>query len=440
MKKIIGIFAIIFLFVNLISMNVLSETDSTEKPSVIRQNQVIIDMIVELDEEMVIEYIENLTSFGPRWKGTEECHEAGRYIYNEFLKMGLDVRYDNFSFEYYGEPMDGFNVEATLYGKDPNSDKIYILCGHYDSWKNSPGADDNGAGIAAILSAANIMRNYDFNHTIRFVAFDAEENGHFGSYHYVKDCFENNTNIIAALNADMMGFYKTQEGSSKVTVHDDEDDWTESVWLTDFAEEISLKYYEYINLEVYRGGYIYWSDHENFWEFGYDAIMYFEYEYELNPYYHTSQDIIKNMKPDYATNVSKLTLATLCELSGIYSNNKPDMPYITGENEGKFEEEYTYNIVTLDPNDDNVFYFVDWGDNQTADWIGPYNSGQSIDINHIWVEQGYYIIRVKAKDIYDEESEWATLEVSMPKQKISNQIPKILMWLFERFPFLESLF
>jgi len=439
-KKLIGIFVIIFLFVNLISMNVLSEIDSNEKISINMLNDDIIDMIEELDEEMVIGYIENLTSFGPRWKGTENCHEAGIYIYNEFKKMGLEVRYDNFSLVEYDPNKYGFNVEATIPGMNPNSDEIYIICGHYDSWLKSPGADDNGAGIAAVLSAANIMRNYNFNHTIRFVAFDSEEASHFGSYHYVKDAFENNTNIIAALNTDMMGFYDTDEGKSKVTVHDDENWMTGSVWLTDFTTNISEKYFKYINIEIHPGGYLSLSDHENFWEFGYDAIMYFEYDFELNHNYHTPNDILKNMNPDYATKVSKLALATLAELSGIFTNNPPNAPFITGELEGKSSEEYEYNFVSIDPDGDDIYYLVDWGDGNNTGWIGPENSGQSIDITHVWAEQGYYEIRAKCKDVYGDESDWSTLEISMPQQKIFNQIPKILLWLFERFSFLQPYF
>jgi hypothetical protein len=101
-------------------------------------------------------------------------------------------------------------------------------------------------------------------------------------------------------------------------------------------------------------------------------------------------------------------------------NNPPIEPLISGESEGKAKDEYNYNFVTLDPEDDTVYYYIDWGDNSSENWLGPYSSGESINVAHIWDEQGYYTIRAKAKDIYGLESNWTELEVSMPKSKISD--------------------
>jgi hypothetical protein len=301
MKKIIGILICMLMITTLFPVigteNIMLSNQQSQIPLNIKSNSEIIEMIEQLDVTMVIGYIENLTSFGPRWKGSEECHAAGRYIHDEFEKMGLPVRYQNFSAEYHGKEFEGINVEATIAGLNQEKSEILIVCGHYDTWLKAPGADDNGAGIAAVLSLANILRQYTFNYTIRFVAFDAEEDGHFGSYNYVKEAFENNNNIIAALNADMMGNYETEEGSRKILVFDDEDYLTKSVWLTEYTANISEEYFQYINLKVVPGGYFQWSDHENFWEFGYDAILYLEHDWELNLCYHKPSDILDNMKP-----------------------------------------------------------------------------------------------------------------------------------------------
>jgi PKD repeat protein len=101
-------------------------------------------------------------------------------------------------------------------------------------------------------------------------------------------------------------------------------------------------------------------------------------------------------------------------------NEPPIEPLISGESEGKAGDEYEYNFVTLDPEDDNVYYYVDWGDNSSENWLGPYESGESINLAHVWDEQGYYTIRAKAKDNYGFESDWTELEVSMPISKISS--------------------
>jgi len=124
-----------------------------------------------IEDDIVLGYLENLTDFGPRVTGSQACQQAGEYIYNEFESYGLEARYDDWS--YYG--YDGNNIEGTLQGINETSDQIYIICAHYDTVSGSPGADDDGSGTAAVLAAAYLMSQYEFNHTIRFVAFDGEE-------------------------------------------------------------------------------------------------------------------------------------------------------------------------------------------------------------------------------------------------------------------------
>ena len=101
----------------------------------------------------------------------------------------------------------------------------------------------------------------------------------------------------------------------------------------------------------------------------------------------------------------------------VETNDPPETPSINGETNGESNVSYVYNINSQDPDNDQVFYILDWGDGNISDWLGPYNSGVTQDFSHMWKSEGSYIIRVKAKDVNDLESDWGTLEVSMPKQK-----------------------
>jgi len=118
--------------------------------------------------------------------------------------------------------------------------------------------------------------------------------------------------------------------------------------------------------------------------------------------------------------------------------NKPEKP--TGEINGKTGTSYTYTSSTIDVNGDQLYYLFDWGDGNDSGWKGPYDSGDTISESHIWDVQGTYPIKVKAKDIYDEESVWSdSLEISMPKNKSINDFNPWLMRLIQRFPILEFL-
>ena len=72
-----------------------------------------------------------------------------------------------------------------------------------------------------------------------------------------------------------------------------------------------------------------------------------------------------------------------------------------------FEENDTLYVSTLDPDGDDVFYFVDWDDGSSNDWFGPYHSGEVVEINHDWSEPGTFKIMAKAKDIHSGESGWS---------------------------------
>jgi hypothetical protein len=73
-----------------------------------------------------------------------------------------------------------------------------------------------------------------------------------------------------------------------------------------------------------------------------------------------------------------------------------------------------------------ILLFIDWGDGTDSGWIGPYNSGEEVTKSHKWSEQGNYTIKAKAKDVFDEESDWGYLEVTMPKNKIINPFERFL--------------
>lgn len=54
-----------------------------------------------------------------------------------------------------------------------------------------------------------------------------------------------------------------------------------------------------------------------------------------------------------------------------------------------------------------MFYLWDWGDNTTDGWMGPYNCAESCNVSHNWTNCSRYDVKVKAKDIYDYESDWS---------------------------------
>jgi aminopeptidase YwaD len=97
-----------------------------------------------------------------------------------------------------------YNVIGTLPGR---GDGVIVFGGHYDSVPAGPGANDNGSGVGASLEAARVLAlQGPRNATLRFIAFGGEENGLYGSRHYVESLSrEERSRIQAMINLDMVG-------------------------------------------------------------------------------------------------------------------------------------------------------------------------------------------------------------------------------------------
>jgi len=120
------------------------------------------------------------------------------------------------------------------------------------------------------------------------------------------------------------------------------------------------------------------------------------------------------------------------------SNDAPDIPTIDGETEGQYGESYDYTFITTDLDGDDIWYHLCWGDKEIIYTYGPYPSGEPLILSYIWSEEGTYIVQCKASDMFDAESDWGYLEVTMPvNQPI--QYP-FLEQFRERFPLLYQLF
>ena len=81
--------------------------------------------------------------------------------------------------------------------------------------------------------------------------------------------------------------------------------------------------------------------------------------------------------------------------------------------------EYNYILTSEDPDGAcDVYYYVDWDDGTNSGWFGPFNSGEEATVNHTWSKRGKYVVKAKAKDTGDAESDWGKLTVTMPRSRV----------------------
>ncbi|HMA83171.1 MAG TPA: M28 family metallopeptidase [Candidatus Thermoplasmatota archaeon] len=298
------------------------KTDSLD----LKINQVI----DRIDQELIMGFLSDLVSFGPRMTGTYACQKAGEYIKQKFESFNLITSTQNwtsFGNRYNPRWFSGFNIIGTLPGKNPDSTLELVFNAHYDSVKVSPGADDDGSGVAAVLAAASILSDFKFSHTIHFVCFSGEEQGLLGSKAYGDWLYETNKDkAIIDFNADGIG-YSNSETTNNFRLWGTED----VSWLMEEISQLNDEYNIDFTLdkrtlpEEGRGG----SDYHSFVRYGFDSIAFFEGAW--NPHWHSADDTIENMDLPYLTRTTELISISLAWIS----DNPLSYPYVYIESPNK---------------------------------------------------------------------------------------------------------
>lgn len=174
----------------------------------------------------------------------------------------------------------GQNVIGTLPGK---SDETIVLGGHYDAVAAGAGAGDNGAGMATILELARVMAGRPQpEHTLVFIAFDAEELGLIGSRAYVNQLSADQLGKLRAmLNFDMLG-----AGSGPLLLMGD---GNAALTARAAAQQLNIKA-QNGKLPDNAG-----SDHQSFARKGVDTVFFMRNYDKL----HTPADNIDQIKQEY---------------------------------------------------------------------------------------------------------------------------------------------
>ena len=114
-------------------------------------------------------------------------------------------------------------------------------------------------------------------------------------------------------------------------------------------------------------------------------------------------------------------------------NHAPGAPSIQGPSSGKANTNYTFTFAANDTDQDQLQYYVDWGDGTNSGWTGLHASGAQVQLGHTWTSKNTFTITAKARDEHGAVGPTSTMSVQMP---LSNPyaIPPLLEWLFARFP------
>ena len=232
-----------------------------------------------------------------------QLNAAADFIEDSFSRAGLRSRRDTYD-------LDGLachNLEAEIRGSRP---EIIVIGAHYDSVLGSPGANDNGTGVAALLALARRFAGKVTAPTLRFVAFANEEPPYFqteqmGSLVYARGCKARSDQISGMISLETMGYFSDAPRSQTYPSIGVGAFYPSTGNFIGFVGNLRSRAFLHRAIRLFRqeaklpseGGTlpsfipgVGWSDQWAFWQCGYPAFMMTDTAPFRYPHYHEATD------------------------------------------------------------------------------------------------------------------------------------------------------
>ncbi|PNX48342.1 MAG: hypothetical protein BV459_02565 [Thermoplasmata archaeon M11B2D] len=107
-------------------------------------------------------------------------------------------------------------------------------------------------------------------------------------------------------------------------------------------------------------------------------------------------------------------IGTATKQVAVVDNDPPEEPMVAGPRIGKTNVDYLYTFKATDPDENQIYYSIDWGDGTGVLRLGPYDSGSVATASHRWLTTGRSIITVRTQDEYNALSDQTSWQVIVP--------------------------
>jgi len=237
------------------------------------------------------------------------------------------------------EPLRGTNYWVDLPG-ETRPEEVIIAGAHFDAVDGSPGADDNGTGVAAALELARVLNGRRRERTVRVMFYTAEEVGLIGARAYVRDIAgpaveAGDETIVGMVSLEMLGYFSDEEGSQTSPIPRVPGVF-EPPTVGDFITVVGLAPHRpFIDpfiaamrtaepgLKVFDTAFlprrianVDRSDHAAFWDIGVPAFMLTDTANFRNPHYHKATDTVDTIDEDRYIAVVRAVVAAVHHLAG----------------------------------------------------------------------------------------------------------------------------
>lgn len=235
-------------------------------------------------------------------------NEVADYI-RSVLELYADTVYEQ---EFFVKDIRYRNIIAAF---DTVHHERIIVGAHYYVCGNQAGADDNASGIAGLLELARLSKGKKFLHRIELVAYTLEESPYFatvhmGSYVHARSLYNQDIAVKGMVCLEMIGYFNDEKNSQQYPLKALK--WiygSKANYITvvqkfgsgRFARKFTRKMRanSIVRTKVFKGPKaltgIDLSDHRNYWDLGYSAVMITDTSFYRNANYHRDSDTIATL-------------------------------------------------------------------------------------------------------------------------------------------------
>jgi hypothetical protein len=252
----------------------------------------------------------------------EPIQKATQLVYEYFQSIGLPVEFFWYSHTFVGTQR---SVIAEQPGRS-EPDCIYVLSAHLDdapSGELAPGADDNASGSAGVLIAASILSQYEFNCSLRYALFTAEELGLLGSKAYAEQVYNLGEDIRGVVNLDMIAYNSDEWPVINLHTRATND---QDLAIANQFENVVSAYAIDLLPEIISDGATN-SDQASFWKYDFPAILAIEDGDDLTPFYHSTSDRVQTLDLAYFTHFIQAAVGTTAHLAGLLEGRMSGLAY-----------------------------------------------------------------------------------------------------------------
>lgn len=241
-------------------------------------------------------------------KNNKTLDSVARYIYDEFSVYCDSVAFQNYL-------VDGVNYRNVIGSVGTHLPERIVVGAHYDVFGEQEGADDNASGVAGILELSRLLSKHKLKYRIDFVAFPLEEPPFFrsqfmGSNIHAKMLSENKVKVKGMISLEMIGYFNDEPGSQDYPLgimspfYGNRGDFIAVIQKFangKFGRQFKkmMKKQKCIRTKSFRAPAmlpgIDFSDHRNYWKYGFSAVMVTNTAFFRNKNYHTPSDTLETI-------------------------------------------------------------------------------------------------------------------------------------------------